>query len=137
MKRRTKQYSDEEKAAISAEIAAGQQNISDIAHKHGIHVSTIYQWRHAAKKSGHAIVKAKSFSGRNGNDAGDHEQSEIERRTERHVVYAFAHCQTWIEIYANTLSIPSAFFAERVGELLLQQARGKKLRADNRMPSMW
>jgi transposase-like protein len=135
MKRRLRHYSDEEKAAVSAEIAAGQQHISAIAHKHGIHVSTIYQWRHAAKKAGHAIVKAKSFSGRNGN-AGDH-APEIERATERHIVYAFAHCQTWIEVYANTLSIPPSFFAERVGELLQQQARGKKLRPNDRMPSLW
>jgi transposase-like protein len=135
MEHRRKAVPEHVRAQVLAEAAAGNEVIAHIAKKHGIHVSTIYQWRHAAKKQGGKIIKV-SGGHTNGN-APNIEREANDRVTERHVIFAFAHCQTWLEVYANSLSIPPAYFAERVGQLLQFEARGKKLRPDHRMPGMW
>ena len=52
------------------------------------------------------------------------------------IVYAFAHVETWIELYADSVELPRAIVAERVAELLLLQVSGKRLGTRNSMPTL-
>jgi hypothetical protein len=41
------------------------------------------------------------------------------------IIYAFAHCETWIEIYANAHGLPTAVVTNQVADLL-RDAAGKQ-----------
>lgn len=52
------------------------------------------------------------------------------------VVYAFAHCEAWLEDYAKSASISSHELTERVGNLLLGQTSGKVLGTEHNVSTM-
>jgi len=42
---------------------------------------------------------------------------------EAHIIYAFGHTQAWLQVYADSVGLPSPAVAYRVGELLRRSAR--------------
>jgi transposase-like protein len=119
------------KAAILAEVAAHpDESIARIAKQHKVPSHVVYNWIYYAK-SQHKIIPTQETN-RNGNANAEHD-NDAARSLERHTIFAFGHCQTWLEVYANSLSIPPSVLAYRVGELLQQQTRGAKLWARNQV----
>lgn len=49
-------------------------------------------------------------------------------------IYAFSHCETWIEDYAKSHNLPAHELTQRVATLLLAQTSGKELGAIYSMP---
>jgi hypothetical protein len=55
-----------------------------------------------------------------------HEAPEVD---ERIVVYALSHCETWLQVYANGVSVSAAALTSRVAELLHKSSRRSLLGA--------
>jgi hypothetical protein len=116
---------------ILAEIAARpDESVARIAKQHKVPSHVVYNWVYYAKSKHQKIVPTKETM--NGNANAEHD-NEAARSLERHTIFAFGHCQTWLEVYANSLSIPPSVIAYRVGELLQQQTRGQKLWSRNQV----
>jgi hypothetical protein len=55
---------------------------------------------------------------------------------QRQEIYAFAHCQTWLEIYANTIGVPASALTRRVGEILFSTSGGPLVGFEGGMPAL-
>jgi len=52
-----------------------------------------------------------------------------EAELERHIAFAYGHCKTFLDLYAESLGIPGAALTHRVGEILFRSARRQLLGA--------
>jgi hypothetical protein len=56
------------------------------------------------------------------------QRTEAETVAPQHIGYAFGHCQTWLEAYADSNGVPRESLTGLVGGLLRQSQGGKVLR---------
>jgi len=68
MSRKRRSFSPEFKARVALEALSGEQTLSELASKYGVHPNQISTWKKQAKEG---IVE--SFSGRNKRDGHDRE----------------------------------------------------------------
>ena len=60
-------------------------------------------------------------------------KGKAEAHQDSRIVYAFAHVEAWIELYADSVELPRSIVTEQVAELLLLQVRGKRMGTRNSM----
>lgn len=54
-------------------------------------------------------------------------ENEISSQEEKHIAYAIGHCETWLQIYADSVRIPRTSFTSRVARALLVQTHREGL----------
>ena len=63
-------------------------------------------------------------------------QNGKDSTSEHHTIYAFAHCETWLEDYAKSSRLPAHELTQRVATLLLAQTGGTLLGAEHNLPQV-
>jgi hypothetical protein len=97
-----------------------------------------------AALNGHLKVHKGQRPGPNHHAAENHSRGENnngnisvdEAQFRAHAGFAFGHCKTWLEIYADSINVSRADLAFGVGELLRNSARGKVLGTVHKMPAL-
>jgi hypothetical protein len=98
-----------------------------IAEKVGVRSQVVYY--HRNKLNGAGPLKEEPNAG-----ISSAEVDPAEISLNNHTSYAFGHTQAWLDIYAQSLNLPTALLAHRVGELLSRSTRGQVVGLEYRVP---